>query len=565
MPPAAQASLNPVATTHIHEIYIKATPAAIWDAITNPSGTRSTATAARRSTNSSRAANSRAIANEQMRTFGLPEVVVDGEVIEANPPYKLVQTYRFLFNEAHRKEGFTRITWEIVQTGAGFCRLTVTHEIPASAPMMRGAVTSNFSTAGRWWMELDPQRPQVAARDRQDDVVDRPGRALPECRSPIHALPSGVARDRTLRGSRSTGDANDQRLVKVKPGAREDLTDSTTAPGWRASRLARRWQGERRSVALVAAHFGLRKAQVTSRAALRPARQLVHARGLTMITLYTFGPFFGLPDASPFVMKGEMLLKLSKLEYQTNTKGFTKAPKGKLPYIDDNGTIVADSTLIRLYLEQKYGIDFDRGLSPRERGIAWAAEKMLEDHLYWVLVYWRWMNDANFERGPANFFKRAPAIIRPFVDGMVRGKVRTQPACARHRPPQRSRDDRHGESRVRCAVADSGRQPIPHGQRALRRGRHRVRVHRRLAVDDSSNRRCTPRRAPCRISIAYRDRMMAEFYPWLRSEATDEDSTTFVRVARLLALQISLAAFADGPRRNPRRLSGAASTGRASR
>jgi glutathione S-transferase len=143
-----------------------------------------------------------------------------------------------------------------------------------------------------------------------------------------------------------------------------------------------------------------------------------------MITLYTFGPHFGLPDASPFVMKAEMLLKLSKLEYQKNTKGFLRAPKGKLPFIDDNGAIVADSTLIRLHLEQQYAVDFDRGLSTRDRGIAWATEKMLEDHLYWVLVYWRWMNDANFERGPGNFFKRAPAIIRPLVKRKIRAKVR---------------------------------------------------------------------------------------------------------------------------------------------
>ncbi|HYJ40334.1 MAG TPA: glutathione S-transferase family protein [Steroidobacteraceae bacterium] len=143
-----------------------------------------------------------------------------------------------------------------------------------------------------------------------------------------------------------------------------------------------------------------------------------------MITLYTFGPLFGLPDASPFVMKGEMLLKLAKLEYQTSNKGFMRAPKGKLPYIDDNGTIVADSTLIRLYLEEKYGVDFDRNLSAREKGIAWATEKMLEDHLYWVLVYWRWMKDANFEKGPANFFRRAPAFIRPLVIWKVRGNVR---------------------------------------------------------------------------------------------------------------------------------------------
>jgi glutathione S-transferase len=146
--------------------------------------------------------------------------------------------------------------------------------------------------------------------------------------------------------------------------------------------------------------------------------------GAAMITLYTFGPFFGLPDASPFVMKAEMLLKLAKLPYQTNTRGFTKAPKGKLPYIDDDGTLVADSTLIRLYLERKYSFDYDRALSPRERGIAWAVDKMLEDHLYWAMVYWRWMNDANFERGPRNFFKRAPAPIRPLVIKMVRRKVR---------------------------------------------------------------------------------------------------------------------------------------------
>jgi glutathione S-transferase len=143
-----------------------------------------------------------------------------------------------------------------------------------------------------------------------------------------------------------------------------------------------------------------------------------------MITLYTFGPGFGLPDPSPFVMKAQMLLKLAKLEFQSNTKGFLRAPKGKLPFIDDGGTLVADSTLIRLHLEQKYGVDFDRGLSTRDRGIAWATEKMLEDHVYWVLVYWRWMNDANFERGPANFFKRAPALIRPLVKWKVRGNVR---------------------------------------------------------------------------------------------------------------------------------------------
>ncbi len=41
-----------------------------------------------------------------------------------------------------------------------------------------------------------------------------------------------------------------------------------------------------------------------------------------MITLYKFGSFFGLPNASPFCIKGEVLLKIAGLEYKTDTKSF---------------------------------------------------------------------------------------------------------------------------------------------------------------------------------------------------------------------------------------------------
>jgi glutathione S-transferase len=101
-----------------------------------------------------------------------------------------------------------------------------------------------------------------------------------------------------------------------------------------------------------------------------------------MITLYAFGPAFGLPDPSPFVTKVEVLLKMPGLPYRTDTAGFRRAPKGKLPYIDDDGERVADSTFIRWHLENKYRIDFEKGLSPEQRAIAWAFEKMAEDNLF---------------------------------------------------------------------------------------------------------------------------------------------------------------------------------------
>ena len=263
-------------------------------------------------------------------------------------------------------------------------------------------------------------------------------------------------------------------------------------------------------IALVAKHFGLRKAQVHIKSGARPPNSCWRT---TVITLYTFGPFFGLPDASPFVMKGEMLLKLAGIPYQTNTTGFMRAPKGKLPYIDDDGTIVADSTLIRLHLEKKYGIDFDRALSARDRGIAWAVEKMLEDHLYWVLVYWRWMNDANFDKGPANFFKRAPALIRPLVVGRCAEGARA--TCTRHgigrhnEAEMNAMADRASMRCRRCWATTSTSWATEPAVPMPRRSRSSPARCRRAVRVAGARQSCE--RVP--NLVAYRDRMMAEFFP----------------------------------------------------
>ena len=135
-----------------------------------------------------------------------------------------------------------------------------------------------------------------------------------------------------------------------------------------------------------------------------------------MITLYTFGPAFGLPDPSPFVTKAEVLLKMAGLAYQTDLTGFRRAPKGKLPYIDDDGERIADSTFIRWHLEKKYGVDFERGLSVEQRAVGWAFEKMAEDHLYWALVDARWQDDANFAKGPSGIFPKNPCRRAPLYD-----------------------------------------------------------------------------------------------------------------------------------------------------
>lgn len=158
-----------------------------------------------------------------------------------------------------------------------------------------------------------------------------------------------------------------------------------------------------------------------------------------MITLYAYGAAFGLPDASPFVIKTQVLLKMAGLPFEINTKGMRNAPKGKLPYIDDKGTRVADSNFIRWHIERKYGVDFDQDLSDQAKGIAWSVERLLEDHHYWIGLQTRWLNPTNFERGPANFFKAIPWPLRPII---IKGILK------------RIRRDLHGHGMGRYTLAE---------------------------------------------------------------------------------------------------------------
>ena len=142
-----------------------------------------------------------------------------------------------------------------------------------------------------------------------------------------------------------------------------------------------------------------------------------------MIILHTFGSAFGLPDPSPFVIKAELLLKLSGLPYRKQRSTMRTAPKGKLPYIDDNGVLVPDSTLIRLHLANKHGISLDNGLSDAQRAVAWSMECLCSDHLYWCIVHERWLDDATFACGPALFFQRLPPLLRQGIRALIRRKV----------------------------------------------------------------------------------------------------------------------------------------------
>jgi uncharacterized protein YndB with AHSA1/START domain len=83
---------------------------------------------------------------------------VDGEVIEADPPRKLVQTWRMVMDAELADEGFTRLTYEIEPGNGGVTRLTVTHDLegaPRLAVLVGGGMEEVGAGSGSSWVLSD--------------------------------------------------------------------------------------------------------------------------------------------------------------------------------------------------------------------------------------------------------------------------------------------------------------------------------------------------------------------------------------------------------------------------
>ena len=70
-----------------------------------------------------------------------------------------------------------------------------------------------------------------------------------------------------------------------------------------------------------------------------------------MITMYGHVPAWGIPDISPYVTKIDCYLRMIDLPYELVLGDLGRAPKGKLPYIEDGDKTVSDTSFIVEYLK----------------------------------------------------------------------------------------------------------------------------------------------------------------------------------------------------------------------
>ena len=103
----------------VFEIYIKTTPERLWQAITD--------TEMRRKYNFGAVVTSDWTPGSHYRGVGGEAPIFEGENLEVDPPRRLVQSFRALWGEDVKREGTSRVTWEIEPVGDS-CLLKVTHD-----------------------------------------------------------------------------------------------------------------------------------------------------------------------------------------------------------------------------------------------------------------------------------------------------------------------------------------------------------------------------------------------------------------------------------------------------
>ena len=129
-------TITEVQTTQVYQVFIKATPEQIWDAITKPEFTERYFHGARNT-----------VTPDHYSSLGPnDEVWGDADVFDFDPPRKLSHGWRSLYSEELVAEEESRVTWEIEPGDDGVCLLTVVHD------RLEGSPKTAASVSGTGWM-----------------------------------------------------------------------------------------------------------------------------------------------------------------------------------------------------------------------------------------------------------------------------------------------------------------------------------------------------------------------------------------------------------------------------
>ncbi|HZR96572.1 MAG TPA: SRPBCC family protein [Gaiellaceae bacterium] len=126
-------------TTQVYSVFIRATPEQVWEGITKPEFTQRYFYGSVFDTTWEPGSALAGWAADRSQQF------VDGEILEVEPPHKLVTTWRALYDPETAAEPPSRVTWEIEQAGEQVTKLTVVHDRLEAAPKTAESVSGGWS------------------------------------------------------------------------------------------------------------------------------------------------------------------------------------------------------------------------------------------------------------------------------------------------------------------------------------------------------------------------------------------------------------------------------------
>lgn len=136
---------------------------------------------------------------------------------------------------------------------------------------------------------------------------------------------------------------------------------------------------------------------------------------------------WGLPTVSPFCLKLDAFLRIAEIPHRSVTAATPfAAPKRKAPWIEHEGKAIGDSSFIIDYLRTRFKVDPDSSLAPAQRATAHALKRLIEENLYWTMVYDRWIVDANWKIFRDVVLGGVPIPVRYAIAPVARRGVRHQ-------------------------------------------------------------------------------------------------------------------------------------------
>lgn len=141
------------------------------------------------------------------------------------------------------------------------------------------------------------------------------------------------------------------------------------------------------------------------------------------IQLFVFPRMFAIPNLSPFCCKLETWLRIADIPYEiVETRDPRSAPRGKLPFIQDGGARIADSSVVVEHLKRTRAVDPDAHLDASQRATALLVQRTLEEHYSFVLGYTHLVHHDGLKHTRTRF-DAVPSLVRPFVARAVHKNV----------------------------------------------------------------------------------------------------------------------------------------------